>query len=147
ARCSNVPIAGSHQRSFNMLKIADLGCGENHLVVQDAEVVRVDKRAEVLPDRLLDLRYLRALDYGTFDEVRSSHTLEHFSREEVPAVLDEWIRLLKPRGKLVLVVPDLRWAAIRILRDEISLDAGEQNMVMNVLYGAQTYELNYHKVG
>jgi ADP-heptose:LPS heptosyltransferase/predicted SAM-dependent methyltransferase len=39
------------------------------------------------------------------DAVFSSHALEDFDRERVPAVLTEWGRVLKPGGNLVLYVP------------------------------------------
>jgi hypothetical protein len=40
-----------------------------------------------------------------------------------------------------LLLPNLKWAAQHIMNDEIDAD------VMNVLYGAQTYDENFHKVG
>ena len=42
---------------------------------------------------------------GSMDFVFSSHLLEHFPREKVPAVLAEWARALKVGGHLVLYVP------------------------------------------
>lgn len=35
----------------------------------------------------------------------SSHLLEHFDYEKVPAVLSEWMRVLKPKGYLCLYLP------------------------------------------
>lgn len=37
--------------------------------------------------------------------VFSSHTLEHFEEEKIPALLSEWARVIKPGGYLVLYVP------------------------------------------
>lgn len=42
---------------------------------------------------------------GSMDYVFSSHTLEHFERSKVPAVLAEWARVLKIGGHLVLYLP------------------------------------------
>lgn len=42
---------------------------------------------------------------ASVDFVFSSHLLEHFLEEKVPAVLGEWARVLKPGGHLVLYVP------------------------------------------
>lgn len=41
----------------------------------------------------------------SMDFVFSSHLLEHFKEEEVPAILNEWARVIKPGGHLVLYVP------------------------------------------
>lgn len=123
-------------------KIVDLGCGEleNSYKTEEGEVLRVDIREDVKPDYRADIRST-PFKTGEFDVVMSSHTLEHFSREEVPAVLDEWIRILKPDGQLRLIVPNMKWAAQKILNGEIDGD------VMNVLYGAQSYKENFHKMG
>jgi ADP-heptose:LPS heptosyltransferase/predicted SAM-dependent methyltransferase len=42
---------------------------------------------------------------GSLDFIFSSHLLEHFHRENVPAILKEWARVLKVGGYLVLYVP------------------------------------------
>jgi predicted SAM-dependent methyltransferase len=123
-------------------KIVDLGCGLEYESYQTEEgkVIRVDIREDVHPDYRCDLRLL---PFGSkeFDVVFSSHTLEHFKRSEVPTVLDEWIRILKDDGELRLNLPNMEWAAQHILNKEIDND------VLNVLYGAQTYDENFHKVG
>lgn len=40
------------------------------------------------------------------DAVFSSHLLEHFEYEDAPAVLSEWVRVIKPNGHLMLYLPD-----------------------------------------
>jgi predicted SAM-dependent methyltransferase len=123
-------------------KIVDLGSGpeKNSYMTEEGTVLRVDIREDVHPDYRCDLRIL---PFGNkeFDIVYSSHTLEHFARGEVGAVLDEWIRILKDDGELRLLLPNLKWAAQHIMNDEIDND------VMNVLYGAQSYDENFHKCG
>lgn len=42
---------------------------------------------------------------GSMDFVYSSHLLEHFKEEDVPAILNEWGRMVKPGGYLILYVP------------------------------------------
>jgi predicted SAM-dependent methyltransferase len=123
-------------------KIVDLGCGEpeNSYNTEEGKVLRVDIREEVKPDYRCDLR---KLPFATkeFDIVFSSHVLEHFARNETKAVLDEWIRILKEDGELRLVLPNLEWAAQHVMNKEIDTD------VMNVFYGAQSYNENFHKTG
>lgn len=123
-------------------KVIDLGSGreEESYRTNEGTVLRVDIRDEVKPDFRCDIRKT-PFATGEFDLVYSSHTLEHFSREEVHEVVAEMIRLLKPDGELRLVVPNLAWAAQHIMNKEID------SMVMNVLYGEQTFEENYHKCG
>jgi predicted SAM-dependent methyltransferase len=123
-------------------KIVDLGSGEekDSYHTEEGTVLRVDIREDVAPDYRCDLRIL---PFGNkeFDIVFSSHTLEHFARNEVGKVLDEWIRIMKDDGEFRLVLPNLKWAAQHIMNEEIDND------VMNVLYGAQSYDENFHKVG
>lgn len=44
---------------------------------------------------------------GRFDFVFSSHVLEDFPMDQIQDVFDEWLRLVKPGGYLVLLVPDM----------------------------------------
>lgn len=64
--------------------------------------------AAALPgvQQVADARQI-ALPDEVADEVISIHLVEHFYRWEVPVVLKEWARLLKPRGKLVVELPDV----------------------------------------
>lgn len=52
-----------------------------------------------------DGRSLSMFADRSMDAVFSSHTLEHFRRDEVPRILEEWARVLKIGGHLVLYIP------------------------------------------
>lgn len=123
-------------------KIVDLGSGpqDQSYATDEGKVLRVDIREDAKPDFRCDVRRT-PFATGEFDIVFSSHTLEHFCRTDLPVVLDEWTRIMKPDGEMRLLLPNLKWAAQHIMNDEIDND------VMNVLYGAQTYDENFHKVG
>lgn len=123
-----------------LLKAVDLGCGADPIKIEGAHVLKVDIREDVGPDFRCDVGNL-PFAAGEFDIVYSSHVLEHFSRDRVPKVLDEWLRLLKPNGEFRLIVPNLEWAAKKLLAGETD------DMVYNVFYGAQTYNENFHKFG
>jgi ubiquinone/menaquinone biosynthesis C-methylase UbiE len=56
------------------------------------------------------------------DVVYSSHTLEHFSKEEGLAFLEECHRVLKRDGVLRLVVPDLRVIVTEYLEGRLQAD-------------------------
>lgn len=123
-------------------KILDIGCGElvRQELADEGELVRVDIREEANPDYRCDIRQLPFGD-GEFDVVFSSHVLEHLPRNEFKSTLEEWIRVLKPGGELRFILPNIKWAAERVLKDEITAD------VLNVLYGAQSNPFDFHYNG
>ena len=51
-----------------------------------------------------DARNLRWFSDGSLDWVYSSHVLEDF--EDTSSVLQEWLRVLRPGGNLILFLPD-----------------------------------------
>jgi predicted SAM-dependent methyltransferase len=53
-----------------------------------------------------DIRTLPMIEAGTAELIYSSHVLEYFDRIEVLDVLEEWKRVLQPRGVIRLAVPD-----------------------------------------
>lgn len=122
--------------------LLDIGCGTIHHRFDDPDykVVRLDIREECNPDYRCDVR---RLPFGPemADTVFSSHVLEHVNRAEVFDTLKEWTRVLKSGGDLQLIVPNLEYAAKKIIEDDLNYDS------MNVLYGEQTYDHNYHQCG
>ena len=122
-------------------KVVDYGSGETHVTFPEGPALRVDAREDVHPDFRCDLRKV-PFESEQFEVVFSSHTLEHFSREESVEVLTEWVRTLKKGGKLRIIVPNIRWAADRLSKEGIY----DQD-VFNVFYGQQSYGLNFHKNG
>ena len=85
----------------------DLGCGPYrvfpHFIGVDnghhwgniGEFVKVDSAEK------LDL-----FSTASCDLVYSSHLLEHFHYDKLPAILTEWMRCVKQGGHLILYVPD-----------------------------------------
>ena len=70
------------------------------------------------PFENLDTRPLEGVDHvseafplpfedNTFDLVYSSHVLEHFEKINTQAIVNEWVRILKPGGMIRLSVPSL----------------------------------------
>lgn len=77
--------------------------------------LNIDALEERNPDIVCDIRDLKFAKDNEYDLVRASHVLEHFSLEEIPAVLSEWRRVIKSDGYLVICTPDyiaLSWRAI-----------------------------------
>lgn len=94
--------------------VLDIGAGQGGYYMPDGERITVDQDPKTKPDILCDARDI-PLDDCFADVVYSSHLLEHFGQREVISVLKEWVRVLKTGGKMVIVVPNLVWASLRIL--------------------------------
>jgi SAM-dependent methyltransferase len=75
----------------------DIGAGTDLLVVPSGNVLAWDR-----PDG--DGQTLESLSDASFDFVYSSHCLEHL--EDISVTLRNWVRVIKPKGYLYVVVPD-----------------------------------------
>ena len=60
------------------------------------------KAWELEPDG--DGQYLETIEDDTFNFLHSSHSLEHM--QDIRIALDNWIRVIKPGGFLIISVPD-----------------------------------------
>lgn len=116
--------------------ICEIGCGDQK-VMEDSIGVDIRKTKEI--DIVADAHKLPFKD-NCFDLVYSSHVIEHFSHQDVKAVLYEWIRVLKDGCTFELLCPDLRARALLFV-----LKPTWQN-VKNI-YGGQDFPENYHKCG
>lgn len=72
---------------------------------------------------------------GSVDEIRASHILEHSSFDDVPKVLAEWMRVLKPGARIRIAVPDV---------DRV-LSLASDPKRLHYLMGGQTDGNDFHK--
>jgi len=111
-----------------------LGCGRRILPgwcnVDVVDLPGLDLRCAV--DRM------PMLADGSADVAYASHILEHFQRRDVPRVLAEWRRVLRPGGTLRIAVPD--FAALCDLYRE----TGRLDLVIGPLFGRGDYLYNLH---
>jgi len=107
----------------------NLGAGRRRL----EGYLNVDLAAEPPPDIQADVRALPLPD-AYADEILAIHLLEHLNRWEAPAALAEWRRVLKPRGMLVLELPDLMKCCRAVLRHD------HQRLGLWGLFGDPNYE-------
>lgn len=110
----------------------NLGCGRKLL----EGYVNVDIAVrEGKPDVECDIRDLSAFKDNSADEILSVHVIEHFYRWEVPDILKEWVRVLKPGGKMILETPNLVTACEKLLKDPKNGASPESRETMWVFYG------------
>ena len=81
---------------------------------------------------------LSTIGSDTVDEVRASHCLEHFPHKQVPDVLKEWVRVLKPGGLLKIAVPDFEKIAKNYLN-------GGAQPTQSYIMGGQIDADDFHK--
>lgn len=101
-------------------------------------------------DIVCDCRKIPRADEA-FDEVFSSHTIEHVGWREVRATLIEWLRILKPGGRLEIILPDFfrLWENLITQRDlppSAKWRGGpvDSEFVAYVTGGGQDYPENVH---
>lgn len=83
----------------------DLGCG-NKRTKGWVAVDSAENYSGAPPDVAADLRSLPFPD-DYADEARAIHVIEHFYAWEALAVVSEWVRVLKPGGRLAIECPSL----------------------------------------
>jgi len=91
----------------------DLGAGD----VEGGEFVAVDFFTN--PNTYgADLRYPLLIDDKVFNGIFTEHVLEHLTYADVSFVLSECHRILKPGGRIRIIVPDLSIFAERYVNDD-----------------------------
>ena len=98
-------------------------------------------------DHIGNAKDLTRFPEKTFDIIYASHVLEHFDyRNELSSVLKDWFRVIKPKGKLYISVPDLDVLS-RLFIDKNRLTLDERFLVMRMIFGGHCDDYDYHYVG
>lgn len=114
----------------------NLGCGDK-ILDGYINVDIVSERAGKQPDINCDIKNLNVFPDNYADEILAVHVIEHFWRWEVNGVLIEWLRVLKPGGKIILECPNLISACEEFLKNP-NINSGpgrEGQRSMWVFYG------------
>jgi predicted SAM-dependent methyltransferase len=94
-----------------------------------------------------DIRTLKKFDDHSVDEINASHILEHLSPEDVIKALNSMHRVLVPKGKVFIEVPDLEW----ILQDWLDTPENDRwGWKLQTIFGLQKPENpigELHKTG
>lgn len=71
-------------------------------------------------------------DDETWDEIVNSHMIEHIEHDKILPMFREWLRILKPGGKVFVDVPDLDEATRKYVAGDYSWDK-----LLELIYGLQ----------
>ena len=85
-----------------------IGCGEKY--IQGYVHIDIIEREHI--DYISNAEDLSFLNDGSVSEIYACHVLEHFKRNEIVGVLEEWARVLRVGGILRLAVPDFEAIAV-----------------------------------
>lgn len=118
--------------------LLNLGCGHKKL----DGFVNVDgyETDRAKPDVVHDLTKPLPWGDGEVDEVHAYHVIEHFYRWQVPGIIKDWARVLKPGGLLVLECPCLN-KVLGIFHHFVTKgEPVDGRLTMWALYGDPKYE-------
>ncbi len=114
----------------------NLGCGDK-ILPGYVNVDVVEARAGMRPDVICDLHDLAPFADASAEEALSVHVVEHFWRWEIRDVLREWVRVLKPGGRMIVECPNILSACQTFLQDPTQFARADQagQRTMWVFYG------------
>jgi hypothetical protein len=128
--------------------IVNVGCGRSPLPIPllqtgEWQEVRVDTDPGATPHILAPMDKMPQIPSNSVDAIWASHVLEHVFWHEIPRVLGEFRRVLKPTGVAIISVPDLQDAAKMIAEDRLLDVAYESNSgpiaPIDMLYGYREF--------
>jgi SAM-dependent methyltransferase len=111
-----------------------LGCGNKFI----PGFVHIDAIPFDHVQHVSSVENLNFIASNTVDLIYTCHVLEHFRNVQVPDVLGEWQRVLRPGGILRLAVPD--FSSICRLYSQTQ----DLSLCLGPLYGRQDYLYNFH---
>lgn len=106
---------------------------------KDWQEVRIDIDPANQPDIIGSMLDMSAVKSHSMDALYSAHNIEHVYAHEVPVVLAEFLRVLKPNGYLVITCPDLQTVCALVADDKLT-DAAYNAQAgiitpLDILYG------------
>ncbi len=139
-----IPVVSGPQIGRTHVKKLNLGCGDK-ILPGYVNVDVVESRRGFKPDVICDLHKLTPFGDNSVDGILSVHVVEHFWRWEVLEILQEWVRVLKPGGQMILECPNLLAAANEFLQNpEAGAGPGpEGQRTMWVFYGDPAWKDPY----
>ena len=96
-------------------------------------------------DFVADITDLSQFSNDTFSEIYASHVLEHVPQSKVLSTVEGIYRVLKPRGKFYVSVPDLDILCHTFIHPLITLES--KFHVMKMIFGGQVDANDFHYCG
>ena len=122
----------------------------------DWQEIRLDIDPANEPDIIGSMLDMADVTDASVDAIYSAHNIEHVYAHEVPQVLKEFLRVLKPDGFLVVTCPDLQTVCQLVAEDKLG-DAAYTSQAgpitpLDILYGhgaalAAGHHYMAHKTG
>lgn len=113
---------------MNKINFLNLGCGDKY----HKDWVNIDKYSNSPYVLVHDLFKRLPFDDDTFEVIYLSQVLEHFPKKHAPVLLKECRRVLKERGIIRIVVPDLEDITRNYLKFiEKNLDHATEESIAN----------------
>lgn len=108
-----------------MKKFLHVGCGPQYksglkgFNSDEWDEIRFDIDENVNPDIEGTLTDMSLVESSSVDAIYSSHNIEHLFAHEVPKALEEFYRVLKPDGMVVITCPDLQSVCEAVANDKL----------------------------
>jgi len=116
-----------------------LGCGWQHI----SGYRNIDANPEVCPDVIGDMTDLSEYPDNSIEEILTVASFEHVRKQQVPAMLKEWYRVLMPQGRVVLQwVPDIDRACRSYVEGEMNLYQLSRYVYGMYIEGQGIYQLH-----
>lgn len=121
-----------------------VGCGPKHIVHtpfagKGWQEIRLDIDESVRPDVVGTMTDLSAVSDQAVDAVFSSHNIEHLYPHDVPLALQEFRRVLKPDGFVLITCPDLQSVCALVAADKLTEPAYQSGQgpisPIDIIYG------------
>lgn len=118
--------------------VLDIGCGKNKV---HPRLLGVDAYEDYPTVNIKAYMWDMPFADNSVDGLVCFSALEHVSKYQVMPALAEFERILKPGAKFAILVPDLEWICRRFLEEP------DVNWNMDIIFGDQTHEGQFHKTG
>lgn len=108
----------------NALKFLHVGCGKKSkqqtpFANTNWREIKLDINPDVKPDLIGSMTNMNQVEDECIDAIYSSHNIEHLYPHEVPQAIQEFKRILKPDGFILITCPDLQSVCEFVAKDQL----------------------------